>query len=85
MVITDQEGKEYTKQQAAHYQSFKLDLMGEGGVPLSDREEPESHFRKQSGKTSYFSQRILGGLLLEGNAMDRPAEVPLHQCTQHEK
>ena len=39
---TDQEGQECTGQQAdwAHHQSFKLDLMGEGDVLLSDREEP---------------------------------------------
>lgn len=51
MVVTDQEGKEYTKQQAVwvHYQSFKLDLMGEGGVPLSDREEPGSTVTSGSG------------------------------------
>lgn len=41
------------------------------------------HFRKQQGKTSDLSQRNLGGLLQDGNVVSRPAEVSLHQCTQH--
>ena len=70
----------------AHHQSFELDLMGEGDVLLSDREEPwKTHFRKHLGKTSNLYQRNLWEFLQEGNMTDCPAEVPLHQCTQHGK
>lgn len=40
---TDQEGQEYTRQQArwAHHQGFKIELWGEGAALLCDR-QPEN-------------------------------------------
>jgi len=41
---TDQMGQEYTRQ---YHQGFKLELLGEGSVLLSDRAREHCHFRKQ--------------------------------------
>lgn len=51
--VTDQVGQECSGQQYgwSYWKSFKLDLMGEWDVLLSDRTTREHyHYRKQQGK-----------------------------------
>ena len=61
---------EYSRQKAVRAQGVKLDLMGEEAVLLRSREESGNTLALGSsgGKPQIFSQRVLGGLLQEGNA-----------------
>ena len=64
---TDQDGQEYTGQHAgeAHQQGFKLELMEEGDVLLSDREEPGNAVTLGSSKGEH---QICPGGLWEGSS-----------------
>lgn len=60
--------------------------MKEGDVPLSDREEPRNTDTSGSNKKIPLNcPKGTKGFLWKDDMANSPAEVPLHQCTQHGK